>query len=73
MPYLELDIFAYVKPLELFYFRIPMTVSNMTSSQQYTPIPSIVVQKKKQSRDEADSRVSELNDVDFFFSKDNDG
>ena len=51
-----------------------MTVSNMTSNQQYSPVPSIVIQKRKHSGDDHDhSRVSELNEVDFFLTKDNDG
>lgn len=48
-----------------------MKLPKMTTSQRYSPIPSIVVNKKKQSGDEAGSRVSELNDVDFFHSKEN--
>lgn len=48
-----------------------MKVPKMTSNQRYSPIPSIVVHRKKHSADEAGSRVSELNESDFFLSKDN--
>ena len=57
--------------ITIFCFSIPMKLPKMTTSQRYSPIPSIVVNKKKQSGDEAGSRVSELNDVDFFHSKEN--
>ena len=44
------------------------------TNQRYSPVPSIVVNKKKQSGDEAaGSRVSELNETDFFLTKENTG
>ena len=46
----------------------------MTGSQRYSPVPSIVVNTKKLSNDDnVGSRVSELNESDFFITKENTG
>ena len=46
----------------------------MTGSQRYSPVPSIVVNTKKLSGDDnVGSRVSELNESDFFITKENTG